>query len=122
MVSNVLLSLLMCSSLPVSYTEVQSSGPSGCITACVVLTACVFLTLQLHQDDCACLQHYTLREKRVPKRCPWGTIATNGTFFSKGNSAPFNLSHLREVRVLYYGQSNSAPRGTVLVPFFLSVT
>ncbi len=23
-----------------------------------------------------------LREKRVPKRCPWGTIATNDTLFS----------------------------------------
>ena len=29
---------------------------------------------------------HTLREKRVPKRCPWGTIATNGTLFSQGHS------------------------------------
>ena len=28
----------------------------------------------------------TLREKRVPKRYPWGTIASNGTPFSKGHS------------------------------------
>ncbi len=28
----------------------------------------------------------TLSEKRVPKRCLWGTFATNGTLFSKGHS------------------------------------
>ena len=28
----------------------------------------------------------TLRGKRVPKRCPWGTIASNSTLFSKGHS------------------------------------
>ena len=74
----------------------------------------------------------TLREKRVPKWCPWGTIATNGTLFSKGHSFFLN-NHVYEtvplghwgteivlLRVPYYGQSNSVPMGTILVPFFLS--
>ena len=66
---------------------------------------------------------HTLREKRVPKRCPWGTIATNGTLFSKGHSFFLN-NHVYEkreivpLRVPYYGQSNSASRGTIPVPFF----
>ena len=29
---------------------------------------------------------HTLREKRISNRCPCGTIATNGTLFSKGLS------------------------------------
>ncbi len=58
------------------------------------------------------LTNPSLRDKRVPKSCPWGTIAKNGTLFSKGTIP---------LRVPYYGQSNSAPRGTLLVPFFLSV-
>ncbi len=78
----------------------------------------------------------TLREKRVPKRRPWGTIATNGTLFSKGHSFFLN-NHVYEKnetvslghcgteivpqRVPYYGQSNSAPRGTISVPFFFWV-
>ena len=36
------------------------------------------------------VRHPTLREKRVPKRCPWGTIATNGTIFLKGHSFSLN--------------------------------
>ncbi len=36
-------------------------------------------------DKKMCCKNDTLREKRVPKRCPWGTIAKNGTnFFQKG--------------------------------------
>ncbi len=77
-----------------------------------------------------------LREKRVPKLCPWDTIATNSTLFPKGSSGVrgfitlhFHVSYplchwgieIVPLRVPYYGQSNSATRGTVLVPFFLSV-
>ena len=73
---------------------------------------------------------HTLREKRVPKQCPWGTIATNVTLLVKGHSFFLNnhvyktvpLGHggteIVPLRVPNYGQSNSAPRGTVLVPFF----
>ncbi len=32
----------------------------------------------------------TLSEKRALKRCPWGTIATNGTYLSKGHSLSLN--------------------------------
>ena len=31
-----------------------------------------------------CNEGKALREKRVPKRHPWGTIASNGTPFFKG--------------------------------------
>ncbi len=59
----------------------------------------------------------TLREKRVLKQYPWGTIATNGTLFSKGHSFFLN-NHV-------YGKKSapeqkgtifqkSAPKGTVL--------
>ena len=59
----------------------------------------------------------SLREKRLLKQYPWGTIATNGTLFSKGHSF-FLHNHV-------YGKKsapeqkgtifqNSAPRGTVL--------
>ncbi len=63
---------------------------------------------------------HSLREKRVSKRCPWGTIGTNGTKIV----LPSVVSHmLRDMEFLllmtyYYRQSNT--RGTVLVPFFLS--
>ena len=75
-------------------------------------------------------------EKRVPKRCPWGTISKNGTLFSKGHSLFLNnhacgkrvpLVHwgteIVPLRAPYYGLSNCAPinRCTVLVPFFLRV-
>ena len=44
--------------------------------------------------------YYTLREKRVPKWCPWGTIATNGTLFQRGT--------------LLLGHQNCTPKGTIL--------
>ncbi len=74
---------------------------------------------------------HALRETKVPKRCPWGTIATNGTLFSKGHSFFLNNhvygktvplvywgTEIVPLRVLYYGQSSNAPRGTISVPFF----
>ena len=33
-----------------------------------------------------------LREKRVPKWCPCGTIATNGTLFSNGNPQGYYIT------------------------------
>ncbi len=59
----------------------------------------------------------SLREKTVLKQYPWGTIAANGTLFSKGHSFFLN-NHV-------YGKKGapkqkgtifqkSAPRGTVL--------
>ena len=69
------------------------------------------------------------------KGYPLGTISTNGALFSKGHSFSLNnhvcekkkyeivpLGHwgikIVPLRVPYYRQSNSAPRGTVSVPFF----
>ncbi len=81
-----------------------------------------------------CLIHVYTQRKKGTKTVPWGTIATNGTLFQRGTL--FSLFSLKKretvplcqwgtkivpLRVPYYGQSNSAPRGTVLVPFFLSV-
>ena len=43
-----------------------------------------------------------LREKRVPKRCPWGTIASNGTLFSKGHSFFLN-NHVYEKKEYPFG-------------------
>ena len=83
----------------------------------------------------------TLREKSVPKRCPWDSVATNGTLCSQwhsfflNNHVYFLNNHAYETVPLvnryteivplgvppYYEQSNSAPRGTVSVLFFLSV-
>ncbi len=67
----------------------------------------LILAPTVSQAQCNCT--FT-QKKRVQKRCSCGTIATNGTLFSKGNYF-----------FQYYGQPNSAPRGTVSVPFFLSV-
>ncbi len=39
----------------------------------------IFLQHESYHD----VVKHSLREKRVPKRCPWGTIATNGTLFFK---------------------------------------
>ncbi len=94
----------------------------------------------------------TLRGKRVPKRCPWGTIATNGTLFSliimimekrvpfrdRGiihkNSAPRGIMFMKQypwatrgtkivpLRLPYYGQSNGAPRCTSLVFSFAYIS
>ena len=78
-------------------------------------------------------RHLSHREKWVPKRYRWGTIATNSTLLFKGALFFFLNNHVHEtvplgqwgteivpLRVPYYGQSNSAPRGTISVPFFLS--
>ena len=69
----------------------------------------------------SCIMH-SLREKRVPKRCPWGTIAPNGTLFSNYVYETVPLAHwgteIAPLRVLYYGQPNSAPSGSVSVSFF----
>ncbi len=50
----------------------------------------------------------TLKEKRVLKQCPWGTILENGAFFSKNDTNLVPLGHQNEV--LFYGRSNGAPR------------
>ncbi len=56
----------------------------------------------------------SLREKRVPKRRPWGTIDTNGTLFSKGNSFFLN-NHVCEKKTPgSLGHRNSTPKGTIL--------
>ena len=75
----------------------------------------------------------SLKEKRVPKPSPWGTIATNGTLFSQGHSFFLNnhVYHVYEtvplghwgtkivpLRVPYYIQSNSAPRVLFQYPFY----
>ncbi len=40
-----------------------------------------------HMGHLVYMGEYTsLREKRVLKQYPWGTIATNGTLFSEGHS------------------------------------
>ncbi len=56
-------------------------------------------------------------EKRVPRR-------DRGTTSIHKNSETVPLGHwgteIVPLRVPYYGQPNSAPRGTILVPFFLS--
>ncbi len=58
----------------------------------------------------------TLREKRVPKRCPWGTIASNSTLFSNGHSFFLN-NHVCGKRVPLPDRGtflrNSTPRGTI---------
>ena len=87
------------------------------------------------------------QKTRVPKQYLWGTIATNNPPpFSRGTSLPkqypqgFGVlfwcpwhrdivktvplcqrgTEIVPLRVPNYGQPNSAPRGTVSVPFFLS--
>ena len=74
--------------------------------------------------------YLSLREKRVLKQYPWGTIATNGPLFSKGQSFFLN-NHVSVPLCRWgtktvplegpnYGQANSTPRGTIRYPFFLS--
>ncbi len=55
---------------------------------------------------------YTLREKKGTKTVPLGYHCYKWYPISKAKGHSFFL------RVPYYGQSNSAPRGTLLVPFF----
>ncbi len=54
-----------------------------------------------YRPDGALLES-TLREKRVPKRCSWGTIATNGTLFSKGHSF-FPVYHITDSQIVLLG-------------------
>ncbi len=94
-------------------------------------TRTLYISLNITQFTADAVNNASiLREKRVPKQCPWGTIATNGTLFSKGHQKESKyetvpLGHwgteIVPLRVPYYGQSNSAPRGTISGPLFLSV-
>ncbi len=74
------------------------------------------------------IQFHTLREKRVPKQCPWGAFATNSTLFSEGFSTFFCVKTAPLCRwgaktvllgALNYGQPNSTPIGLLFWhPFF----
>ncbi len=63
------------------------------------------VSTRVNDSSCTFCEIVTLREKRVPKRCPWGTIATNGTLFSKGHSVFLN-NHVYEKK--------STPKDTIL--------
>ena len=74
---------------------------------------------------------YSLRKKRVPKQCPWGTIATNSTLFLEGHffsliimftvlvpqgirGTIFNLFLCENSTPVLMGHRNSTPRSTKL--------
>ncbi len=77
-------------------------------------------TETIHSFSKEIITHWSaLREKRVPLGCPLGTIATNVY-----ETVPLHHwgTEIIPLKVPWYGQSNSAPRGTDSVPYVFWVS
>ena len=106
-----------CSESEYPHVYMRLVGPSPNQRTPLGLAAKALLSWQPHSE-----------KKKLLKQYPWGTIATNGTLFSKGHSFFLN----NHVPLCWWGtktvplgapnyrQANSTPRDIFSVPFFLS--
>ena len=91
-------------SLPVHFTGLGLYHPSP-NPYCPILPGCHAGNNNLSSRYDSLNFSWALREKRVLKWCPWGTIATNGTLFSKGHSFFLN-NHVYEKNSTPLGQGH----------------